>query len=113
MAPPYPWTRASLVLRLAAATILIINLLDAAFTLFWTLSGLAVEANPLMEHALADSPVRFMVIKLSLVSLGLLLLWRLRWRRLARVAIVGSALAYAALLTYHLNAMHELVAGLS
>jgi len=97
-------------LRAAAAAILIINLLDAAFTLVWTLSGLAVEANPLMEGELAAGPMQFMITKLALVSLGLLLLWRLRHRAFARVAIWGSACAYVLLLTYHLNAVPELVA---
>jgi hypothetical protein len=110
MSPQHSWTQASLLLRMAAATILVINLLDAALTLIWTLSGLAVEANPLMEQVLAHSPLQFMAVKLALVSLGLLLLWRLRWRRTARVAIFASALAYALLLTYHLNEVPQLVA---
>jgi hypothetical protein len=110
MTTPDAHLRTSSVLRAAAAAILVMNLLDAAFTLVWTLSGLAVEANPLMDLLLSISPIHFMSTKLALVSLGLLLLWRLRWRRTARVAIVGSALAYAALLTYHLNAVPQLVA---
>ena len=108
--PAHSWGRASLALRFAAAAIVIINLLDAAFTLVWTLSGLAVEANPLMAAELAAGPVRFMVTKMALVSLGLLLLWRLRGRPLARFAILGSAAAYIVLLTYHLNEMPQLVA---
>jgi len=109
--PPHPaWPRTSPLLRAAAVAILVFNLLDATFTLVWTLSGLAVEANPLMDQVLAHSPVRFMVVKMALVSLGLLLLWRLRWRRAARFAIVGSALAYTVLLTYHLNEVPQLVA---
>ena len=113
MPPPYPRTPASLLLRVAAAAILVFNVIDAVLTLVWTLSGLAVEANPLMEQVLAHSPLGFMATKLALVSLGLLLLWRLRWRRTARYAIVGSALAYAALITYHLNAVPHLVARLA
>ena len=100
-------------LRVAAAAIIVINLLDAAFTLVWTLSGMATEANPLMDVQLAYGPMRFMITKLTLVSLGLLLLWRLRGSPLARIAILGSAAAYVLLLTYHLNEVPQLVALLS
>jgi hypothetical protein len=110
MTTQYRWGRASLALRIAAAAIVVINLLDAAFTLVWTLSGLATEANPLMDVELAYGPMRFMVTKLALVSLGLLLLWRLRSVPLARVAILGSAAAYVVLLTYHLNEVPQLFA---
>ena len=104
------WGRASLALRIAAAAIIVINLLDAAFTLIWTLSGLATEANPLMDMQLAYGPMRFMITKLTLVSLGLLLLWRLRSVPLARFAILGSAAAYVVLLSYHLNEVPQLFA---
>ncbi len=98
------------ILQLAAGAILILNLLDAIFTLAYTGSGLAAEGNPLMDRALAYSPVSFMVVKLSLVSLGVLLLWRLRARRAAGFALIGSAVAYSSLLVYHLSAAHQLVA---
>jgi hypothetical protein len=108
--PPTEWTRASLALRIAAAVILLLNLLDASFTLLWTTSGLATEANPLMEQVLSHSPLQFMLVKTALVSLGLLLLWRLRWQRMAKLAIVGSALGYSVLAVYHLSEVHQLVA---
>ena len=93
----------------AAAAIVILNLADAMFTLLFTASGAAEEANPLMADALS-SPMRFMIVKLSLVSLGVLLLWRLRARRAAALGLVGSALAYSSLLLYHLSEAHQLVA---
>jgi len=109
MTPQYSLDRASLALRAAASAVVVLNLIDAAFTLVWVLSGVAEEANPLMAHELASGPMRFMVTKLALVSLGLLLLWRLRCRPLARLAIHGSAAAYVALFAYHLNAVSQLL----
>ena len=109
VAPTLPWTRASLALRIAAGVILVLNLFDASFTLLYTTSGLAIEANPLMEQVISRSPLQFMLIKTALVSLGLLLLWRLRWQRMAKLAIVGSALAYSVLIVYHLSEAHQLV----
>jgi hypothetical protein len=101
--------RAPLWLRLAAGFVLVLNVLDGAFTLLWTTAGFAEEANPLMAQVI-HSPVHFMLVKLSLVSLGLLLLWRLRWRNMAQLAIGSSAMGYAVLLAYHLSAVPDFVA---
>jgi hypothetical protein len=96
-------------LFLVASALLILNLLDAIFTLMWIHAGIAGEGNPLMEHALSGGPVGFMVVKLSLVSLGVALLWRLRHRRAAAVAMVASATAYGSLCIYHLAAVTHIV----
>ncbi len=95
-----------------AAFILILNVADAVFTLLYTGLGLAVEGNPLMDQAIVRGPVLFMVVKLALVSGGVLLLWQLRHRRAAVVAaaIAGGAAAYSFLLVYHLREAHRLIA---
>jgi hypothetical protein len=85
--------------------IVVFNLLDAIFTLFLVTAGLAVEANPLMESALSQSPLMFMFAKLSLVSLGILFLWRMRRYRFAAYAILGSAVIYAAVIAYHVTGL--------
>jgi hypothetical protein len=95
---------------LVAAALLILNLVDGIFTLLWIQSGLADEGNPLMDQALSGGPVGFMIIKLSLVSLGVGLLWRLRHRRAAMVAMVATTTAYGSLCLYHLAAVTHLVA---
>ncbi len=97
-------------LTLVAAAVLLLNLADALFTLVYLHVGLAEEANPFMVSALAHGPVGFMLIKLALVSLGVLLLFRLRQRRAASVALVASAVAYGSLLIFHLTAVPDLVA---
>lgn len=81
-----------------ASTIVIFNMLDAVLTLAVIEAGAAGEANPLMASALAWGSVWFMVVKLSLVSLCVLLLWRLRHRRAAGFALLASAAGYALLL---------------
>jgi hypothetical protein len=65
--------------------------------------GIATEANILLAGILDSSPVAFMLVKLSLVSLGVLLLWRQRKRRLAAIGLVVCMAAYNALLLYHLG----------
>jgi hypothetical protein len=104
---------ARLPMSLVAAAVLVLNLADAIFTLFYLQIGVAREANPFMESALGHGPLGFMIVKLGLVSLCVLLLVRLHERRdtmrAAQLALVGSAVAYSTLLVYHLTAVPGLV----
>jgi hypothetical protein len=100
------------IVELAASALIVLNLLDAMFTLVWIKSGVATEGNPFMDQAMAHGALGFMVIKLALVSLGVLLLWRLRHRRAAATALVASAIAYSSILILHLSAVPQLVATL-
>lgn len=95
-------------LLVPGAMVVILNLLDAIFTLIYTRTGLATESNPLMDQVLGSSPVLFMISKLALVSLGVLLLWRLRHHRAARFGLVATSTAYVVLLGYHLSAVDRL-----
>lgn len=92
-------------LSLVAAAVVVLNLADGMFTLAYLHAGVAAEANPVMRGALDHGPVGFMAIKLALVSLAVLLLFRLHHRRAAAHALVGSALAYSTLVVYHLSAL--------
>ena len=100
------------IVELAAAAVIILNLLDAVFTLLWVESGVASEGNPFMGQAMAHGPVGFMAIKLALVSLCVGLLWRLRYRRAAATALVTCALAYSAVMIVHLSAVPVFVASI-
>jgi hypothetical protein len=90
-------------LRWLVFALVILNLLDAVFTLTWVQLGVATEANVLLSHVLDASAVAFMLVKLGLVSLGVELLWRHRRRRLAVVGLVICFVVYNALLLYHLQ----------
>lgn len=90
------------------STILVCNLIDGAITLALVQSGLAREANPLMASALSGGPLLFMSVKLALVSVGVYLLWELRERRAAFLALSGLAVVYGALVLYHLRSIHVL-----
>ena len=83
--------------------LLALNLLDAVFTLIWINAGLAREANPLLAEIVRDHPVVFAVVKLSLVALSSLLLWRHRYRPLAVVGIFLGFFVYYCLLLYHIG----------
>lgn len=93
-------------LRGIIAVIIVLNLADAILTCIWLWSGAATEANPVMRMAAGLGPVAFVSVKLALVSLGTFLLWRLRYRAFAVVAIFALFLAYYFVLLYHLQAMN-------
>ena len=92
--------------------VLVLNLLDAVFTLVWVGSGLAEEANPLLAEVVRASPVGFMLAKLGLVSFGSWVLWRQRRRPSAVVAIFAAFLVYYLLLLYHLGFLSDLLRAL-
>ena len=83
--------------------VLLLNLVDAIFTLFWVKTGLAVEANVLLRTPVEEHPLAFVLIKITLVSLGSLLLWKRRHHALAVVGLFVVFLVYYAVLLYHLR----------
>lgn len=92
-------------------SVLVLNLLDAMFTLWWVDTGLATEANALLID-LVERPLAFVTYKLALVSLGAIFLWRLRHRPLAVIAIFCSFLTYYLVLLQHLRLSGILLAEL-
>ena len=83
--------------------IIILNAVDAVFTVAWVESGLAVEANPVMAMAIAVSPVFFVLTKLVLVNVSVLLLWHLKKHSAAQAGAALCAGVYYALLLFHVQ----------
>ncbi len=83
--------------------VIVLNLLDAIFTLWWVGSGLAVEANALLADLVHDHPLRFVLVKLGLVSFGSALLWLERRHPLSVIAIFAAFLLYYLVFLYHLH----------
>jgi hypothetical protein len=83
--------------------VIVLNLLDAVFTLFWVRAGLAVEANALMRDLVDNHAFLFVTTKIVLVSLGSWLLWKRRAHPVAVIAIFVAFLAYYLVLLYHLQ----------
>jgi hypothetical protein len=83
------------------ASIFLLNALDGMLTLAWVGSGRATEFNPLMDRLLTIHPVLFMAIKMLLVCLGVLLLWRFRDRTAAVASLYLCLAAYSLILVYH------------
>jgi len=82
--------------------ILIMNLMDAVFTLIWVEGGFTEELNPIMVEALSLGPAAFMTLKLSLVSLAVWLLWNRRRKKIARILVPPLALVYCTIVGIHL-----------
>lgn len=93
----------------AAGLVVVLNMLDAVWTLTFIRIGAADEGNPLMDQALSWGPLRFMVAKLALVSLSVLLLWRLRDRWSAVVGLFGAAATYLWICGYHVSHTQHLL----
>lgn len=94
----------------AAGLVVVLNMLDAAWTLALVRVGAADEGNPLMDQALSWGPMRFMLAKLTLVSLSVLLLWRLRDRWSAVIGLFSAAATYLSICGYHLSHADQLLA---
>ena len=89
--------------------LVVLNLLDAIFTLVWVRSGLALEANPLIDELVNDHALGFVLVKLGLVGLGSWLLWRRRRRPVAVIGIFAVFMAYYLVLLYHINYAADLL----
>jgi len=83
--------------------LLVLNLLDSIFTLVWVHSGFAEEANILLRELVATNAVAFMCVKVALVSLGALLLWRYRKHAVAVAGLMLVFITYVCLFIYHLH----------
>jgi hypothetical protein len=87
----------------AVVAVVVLNLADAVFTMWWVHAGIATEANVLLADLVEGNAVLFALAKSTLVSLGLLLLWRQRERPLAAFGIALVFVAYNGLVLYHLG----------
>lgn len=86
-----------------AKWILVLNLLDGVFTLVWVEYFQARELNVMMRDLVYSSGLSFMLVKLTLVSLGTLFLWRNRSNALAVVSIFLAFFCYYWVLLVHLE----------
>ncbi len=90
-------------LHRVAKALVILNLLDAVFTLYWIRAGLAEEANVFMRDLVVNNALGFVLAKIALVSLGVVLLWRCRQHPFAAPALTGCCVLYFLVLLHHLR----------
>ena len=83
--------------------IFVLNLLDALATHYSVGQGFAEELNPLMNYLLELHPATFYLCKITLVILGLSLLYRLGESRGTKIALAVCAAIYTAIMFVHIS----------
>jgi hypothetical protein len=104
------WMRnASFYASPASVALLVLNLFDGLFTMFFLQLAVAEELNPLMRVAYEQHPMIFMGTKMLVVNAGLLLLCLHRKMRASRLAIRAGAVVYAGINAWHLFLLTHLL----
>lgn len=85
-----------------------LNVFDVVATLVLVGGGYATEGNPLMAELLTFGAVPFAAVKIAMVTLGALVLFRFARHDLAQVGAILACAAYGMLALYHLGWMHIL-----
>lgn len=80
----------------------VLNVCDFILTKYAMWLGFATESNSVMVYFFRAGDVAAAFFKIGIVTLGCLLLWRLRRYRAALFAAVALAGIFAALVTYEL-----------
>lgn len=93
--------------RLAAvlAAIVLLGLLDWAFTAYSLSSLGAYEANPIMRRAFDASPAHALALKTASLAVVIPGIWWLRRYRSALLLALGAAALHLALVAYHVIGM--------
>lgn len=78
----------------------LLNVADLALTRYGIWLGFATESNGIMEYFLRAGTLPALLFKVGIVSLGALLLWRLRAYTIATVAAALVAFVLAAVVAY-------------
>ena len=99
----YRWLRGMVI------ALVMLNAIDGVLTIVWIETGRFTEANPLMDLLLTNDPVLFISVKMLLVCLGIVLLWRCRDSGLAVISIFFCFTAYCYVLTFHFDAFNRLL----
>ncbi|MBK25073.1 MAG: hypothetical protein CME70_19400 [Halobacteriovorax sp.] len=90
-------------LKLAICIIFLFNIFDAFLTLAWVETGLAHETNPIMAYVLEIGPNVFLTIKISIVTLGLIILWFTKQYAWVRPITLGLLALYSYIVGIHLH----------
>lgn len=78
----------------------LLNIADLLLTRRAIWLGFATESNAVMGHFLRQGTLPAVVFKVGIVTVGSLLLWRLRRRREALLAAVALTAFFAAVVAY-------------
>lgn len=88
--------------------LVVFNLIDAIFTLFYLEIGIAYEANPFMNYFYSSGPLFFMMAKIILLMGGCYILSRYLKYDYAKFFITLSFVLYYMLVIYHVVSFHTI-----
>ena len=97
---PHPSESRDRLLLLLLVELWALNVADLALTRYSLWLGFATESNGVMDYFLRAGTVPALAFKVGIVTVGALLLWRLRVYRVATVAAVLLAGVLAAVVAY-------------
>ena len=97
---PRPSEARDQLLLLLLIQLWVLNVADLALTRYGMWLGFATESNGVMDYFLRAGTVPALLFKVGIVSLGALLLWRLRRYTVATVAAALVAFVFAAVVAY-------------
>ena len=95
--PPFSW------LDFMLKSVLVLNLLDGILTLVWVKNGFAEEANLFLRGLVHNSPVVFILVKISIVSICSFVLWENRKHPFAVKGLFLVFAIYSAIFLYHMH----------
>lgn len=82
--------------------LIVLNLLDAVFTVGWVKYCFLPELNPIMAYTLSINLSLFLAVKALMVPCSAWILWRCRSHRLAAGATLIFISIYTAVLVWHI-----------
>jgi hypothetical protein len=97
---PHPSESRDRLLLLLLVELWALNVADLALTRYSMWLGFATESNGVMDYFLRAGTVPALAFKVGIVTVGALLLWRLRAYRVATVAAAMLAVVLAAVVAY-------------
>jgi hypothetical protein len=97
---PHPSESRDRLLLLLLIELWALNVADLALTRYSMWLGFATESNGIMDYFLRAGTVPALAFKVGIVTVGALLLWRLRVYRVATVAAALLAGVLAAVVAY-------------
>jgi hypothetical protein len=99
---PRPSEARDRLLLLLLIELWVLNVADLALTRYGMWLGFATESNGVMDYFLRAGTLPALLFKVGVVSLGAILLWRLRAYTVATVAAALMAFVFAAVVAYQI-----------
>ena len=96
-----PTPRAKAVINILLPVLVLLTLIDLTATVFWVSSGIATEANPLLEAVIQKSFLLFAVVKIVLAYLGILILRHHKKKRIVFDLAMAAVFVYLGVTAWH------------